>query len=122
MKDVKASLNGLAVSSAEIKAILGTLATKEDAVRGAGETKLVAEAVNGLGNRVGLMETRLTGLSSTVDAKLVSGGQMFVIFGGLMTLFLALSGALLGVLHYVGFNSLAPFRLPHSCASLSHDR
>ncbi len=103
MKDVKASLKELEHSSVRIEAILSTLATREDTARSAGETKLVAEAVNGLGNRVGLVESGLSGLGSKVDSKLISGGQMFLIFGGLMTLFLALSGALIGVLHWAGF-------------------
>ena len=105
MKQVNASLNVLELSSTRIEAVLNTLATKADVVLGQGETQLVAAGVKGLTDRIALLETGLSGIGSKVDSKLVSGGQMFAIFGGLMTLFVVFGGILVGVLRYTGLLS-----------------
>jgi hypothetical protein len=85
------------------------LGTKEDLAniradigKGAGETRTLAEAINGLGNRLTLVEGGLSGLGSKVDGKMISGGGMFTIFAGLMALFVTLGGIGIAVLKSSG--------------------
>ncbi len=81
MRDVKASLNGLTTSSAEIKVILGTLATKSDIERGAGDTRTLAEALHGLDTRLGKVETGAINVANAAIAKNIGPWQLPAVLG-----------------------------------------
>ena len=105
MKEVKASLKGLEVSSARIEAILGTLATKSDVEKNSGETRLVAEALHGLDKRVSLIETGSLSIANAAIGKNIGPWQLPAVLGASIVVGgAALAGAgyllhLAGVLH-----------------------
>ena len=81
MKEVKAPLQGLAVSSARIGAIPGTLATKADVERGAGETRTLAEALHGFDTRVRGVETGSITVANAAIAKNPGPWQLPAVLG-----------------------------------------
>ncbi len=105
MKDVKASLKGLELSLVRIEAVLGTLATKTDIERGAGDTRTLAEALHGLDTRVKNVETGSLAVANAAIARNLGPWQLPAVLGATIVVGgAALAGAgyllhLAGVLH-----------------------
>ena len=102
MKDMKGSLNGLELSSARIEAVLGTLATKLDVEKNAGETRLVAEALHGLDRRVGLIETGSISIANAAISKNIGPWQLPAVIGASIVVGGAALAAAGWLLHLAG--------------------
>ena len=84
MKDMKAGIGRLEVGSATLGGRIDTL----------------TERLHAHGETLTRVEGAIRDLGSKVDAKLVSGVQMFGIFAGLMSLFFVLGGIAIGALRF----------------------
>jgi hypothetical protein len=86
---------------------LDHLASKADVVAIGGRIDTLTERLHAHGETLTKVETAIRDLGSKVDAKMISGGQMFAIFISLMGAFFVFGGIAIGVLKYLGL-------LPHS--------
>ena len=89
MKDVKAGLSRLEVSSARIEAILGSMATKSDLAASTGAANVLSERVSALDVRFGRVERAVEGAMTVAISKSIGPWQFPAILGA--------SAAVLGV-------------------------
>ena len=113
MKDVKAGIGRLEIAWARTDARMEIFATAADLGRVASDVSALTErlhahgetlddvktALRELGNKV---DADIRGLGSRIDAKMISGGQMFAIFGGLLGLFFVFGGIAISILQHLG--------------------
>ena len=101
MKDVKAGIGRLEVSFAETKATLsGRIDTMTEMLSGCIDT--LTERLDAHGEMLTDVKQAIRDLAARVDAKMISGSQMFGIFLGLLTGFFAFGGIAIGALKYFG--------------------
>ena len=81
IKDVKAGLSRLEVSSARIEAILGSMATKSDLAASTGAANVLSERVSALDIRFGKVERAVEGAMTAAISKSISPWQFPVILG-----------------------------------------
>lgn len=83
MKDMKASLKGLEVSSARIEAVLGTLATRADVAMATGSVNTLTARVDAQDRRLGAVEKAITDTIATALSKSLGAGAIVSMVAGI---------------------------------------
>lgn len=95
LKDVKAGLSRLEVSSARIEAGLSSMATKSDLVASSGAANVLSERVSALDARFGKVERAVEGAMTVAISKSIGPWQLPAILGASATV-LGVAAAAIG--------------------------
>ena len=100
VRDIKASLKGLEMSSIRIEAVLGTLATKADLAAATGLVNTLTARVDAQEKRLGAVEKAITDTISIALSKSLGAGAIVGMVAGISAIVAAVVGVVSWTLHH----------------------